>query len=161
MSKKLLSKLKKPLLITASVGIVTTGSVFYLTKTRPGLVLGTTADVKDYIEEKIPQSKTLIDKIIPENNSEDQSQEPELMETESSQNDQSATDENSFLKESLEMTQQQLETLKEKSNEVKDHLMNLSEEIKEASDGSQIHEKAFEYGQYVYCQQVVEEFETE
>lgn len=154
MAKKNLSILKKPLLITTGIGIVATGTVFYLNKKQPGLILGVTTQAKDTITGTIPQSKSLLDKMIPEKNDE------LLMETEESNSDTELEAENKFLKESLEMTQKQLETLKEKGLEVKDHLVNLSEEIKESSSSTPIHEKAFEYGQYVYCQQVVKEYEN-
>jgi hypothetical protein len=160
MPKNLLSALKKPLLITVGIGIVSAGTVVYLNKTKPGLILGSTTSAKDYIEEKIPQSKTFLNKVLP--SQEEGPTKNELGEAsleESANNNQDLIEQNSFLKESLKMTQKQLETLKVKSEEVKDHLINLSEEVKEASDGSQLHEKAFEYGQYVYCQQVVEQYQ--
>lgn len=157
-----LKNIRKPLIITSVICITVVGTVIYLNKKKPGFVLGATTSAKDFIEEKIPQSKPILDKIIPDEyplfeeevlgtsdkNGENNSNETEAL-----------REENTFLKESLEMTKQQLETLTKKSNEVKDHLLNLSDEIKNASESTPIHEKALEYGQYVYCQQVVKEYE--
>ncbi|NCN03472.1 MAG: hypothetical protein GW942_00160 [Candidatus Pacebacteria bacterium] len=151
--------MKKTLLITLGISVAAAGTIFYLDKTKPGLILGTSTSAKDYIEEKIPQSKIFLDKVIP--SAEKTFSENELSDSsleEADNNNQDLTEQNKFLKESLEMSQKQLETLRLKSEEVKNHLINLSEEVKEASDGSQLHEKAFEYGQYVYCQQVVEQY---
>ncbi|MDH5533756.1 MAG: hypothetical protein OEX81_05020 [Candidatus Pacebacteria bacterium] len=152
--------LAKVILTTVVASGVAIGSYSYVKKTNPGLVLGTTNDVKDFIEEKVPQSKPILDKILPEENKEDGEV---LGEETTSSEDTSKKDleaENTFLKESLEMTKKQIETLTEKSEEVKEHLLNLSDEIREASNSAPIHEKAFEYGQYVYCQEVVKEYET-
>jgi hypothetical protein len=152
--------LKKILLTTILVGGASIGTYFYISKTNPGLILGTTDKVKDLIEEKIPQSKNILDKISPKEDTGEVLGEESISDSEeASKKDLEA--ENTFLKESLEMTQKQIETLTEKSKEVKDHLVNLTQEIKEASDSSPIHEKAFEYGQYVYCQEVVKEYEVE
>ncbi|NCN87694.1 MAG: hypothetical protein GW941_02235 [Candidatus Pacebacteria bacterium] len=161
MSKNKFSALKKPLLIITGIGVVSAGTIFYLNKTRPGLILGATTSTKDYVGGKIPQSKIFLDKVFPLEEAISSEEETNLDSiVESENNNQDLIDQNNFFKESLEMTKKQLETLKDKSEEVKEHLINLSEEIKEASDGSQIHEKAFEYGQYIYCQQVVQEYQN-
>lgn len=159
MSKNIFSALIKPISIIVGVGVVSTGTILYLNKTKPGLILGATTSAKDYVENRVPQSKNILDKVLPTKETNTSQESPnDTNAEETTNNDQDLTEQNNFLKESLEMTQKQLETLREKSEEVKNHLVSLSEEIKEASDGSQIHEKAFEYGQYIYCQQVVEEY---
>lgn len=153
---KYIPLLARLLLTTVLIGGIVGGGYFYIKKHNPGVVLGTTNEVKDFIEDKLPQSKNILDKIIPEKESTEQ-------DNQSSQETTDNTDleaENKFLKDSLEMTQKQIETLTQKSIEVKDHLLNLTNEIKESSDSSKVHEKAFEYGQYLYCQQVVKEYEA-
>ena len=150
----------KPLLILIVLAGVSFGAYTYVNKNNPGAVLGTTNEIKSFIEEKLPQSKQMFDKIVTSESNEDSSSSEPLIETE----DTSIEDlkaQNSFLNDSLELTKEQLKTLTQKSNEVKDHLVKLSGEIKESEDGSALHEKAFEYGQYIYCQEIVKEYETE
>lgn len=147
--------LTKVILTTVIATGVAAGSYIYVKKTNPGLVLGTFNNVKEFIEKKIPQTKPILNQIIPNEANGDV-----LGDENINTSEENLKTENTFLKESLEMTKKQIETLTEKSKEVKEHLLNLSNEIREASNSTPIHEKAFEYGQYVYCQEVVKEYET-
>lgn len=58
-----------------------------------------------------------------------------------------------------EQAQTQLEQLKDKSLEVKEHVGVVLGEAQEASGESTLQQRALEYGQYLYCKGVVEEWE--
>lgn len=54
----------------------------------------------------------------------------------------------------------QIETLTERGKEVGEHVSKvLGESIQASEDEVPIHERAFEYGRYIYCQEVVREYE--
>lgn len=150
----------KPILILIILGGTSFGAYSYINKNNPGVVLGTTNEIKAFIENKLPQSKQILDKIITNESIEESSISKPLIESENSPTEDLKA-QNSFLNDSLELTKEQLKTLTIKSNEVKDHLVKLSGEIKQSEDGSALHEKAFEYGQYIYCQEIVKEYETD
>lgn len=63
----------------------------------------------------------------------------------------------------VENAESEVTTLTERTTEVGKHTGNvLGSSIQPASEEQQtpIHEKAFEYGKYIYCKQVVEDYET-
>ncbi len=62
----------------------------------------------------------------------------------------------------IQNTGAEISTLSEKTIEVSKHTKNvLGSSVKAATDqeATQIHEKAFEYGKYIYCKQVVIDYE--
>jgi len=63
------------------------------------------------------------------------------------------------LKNSSQEATEQIKILSEKSVEIKSQIDQVIKEVvKESSDGASIQERALEYGQYLYCQQVVKEY---
>lgn len=73
--------------------------------------------------------------------------------------DENPTQPSDLLKNSVDLTSQQLQTLSENGSKVKDQLIEFTSQIKESSQSTPLHERAFEYGQYLYCQQVIKEYE--
>lgn len=64
---------------------------------------------------------------------------------------------------SVQNAESEISTLSQRTTEVSKHTGNvLGSSIQPASEEQQtpIHEKALEYGKYVYCKQVVEDYET-
>ncbi len=62
----------------------------------------------------------------------------------------------------VQNTETEIFTLSEKTAEVSKHTGNvLNSSVKAATDAeaTPIHEKAFEYGKYIYCKQVVDDYE--
>lgn len=68
------------------------------------------------------------------------------------------TTQNESVQEALVLSSAQMSVLKDRGLEVKDELTKAVSEVKKDNQ-TPMHEKAFEYGQYLYCQQVVEEYE--
>ena len=65
------------------------------------------------------------------------------------------------IKNTIQNAKEELSTLNERSKEVQKHTGNvLSASIEATDDAVPIHEKAFEYGKYIYCKSVVEDFES-
>jgi hypothetical protein len=59
--------------------------------------------------------------------------------------------------------EQQLATLTDRGQEVSNEIGKVLGEyvqVNEKEEDKALHEKAFEYGQYLYCQQVIKEYET-
>lgn len=50
--------------------------------------------------------------------------------------------------------------LSQRTQEVSKHVGNVLGSSVEATNSTPLHEKALEYGQYIYCKQVVSEYET-
>lgn len=57
----------------------------------------------------------------------------------------------------------QLNTLSERGREVGEHVSKVLGESIQADDGAEvpIHERAFEYGRYIYCKEVVKDYEDQ
>jgi hypothetical protein len=132
---------KKIFLALLGLSFIVTGGYIYLDKNRPGTVLGM-EDLQKKITEKLP-AKEEIEKKIPLEKI------PVLKAVETDS-----------IKEAAGATSNQIEDLTERATEVKEHLTNIIDEVKE-DDGVPVHEKAFEYGQYLYCQQVVKDYSEE
>lgn len=145
---KMLSLIKKPLLILILLAVA--GGGFYFFSKKNGQVLGQQTEIGKYIEENFPAVSQAIEK-LPFSS--------KLLgpTTESSQN---AESDKNFVKNSINLTSQQLEVLGQNGNKVKDQLTEFVSQIKESSQSTPLHEKAFEYGQYMYCQQVIKEYEN-
>lgn len=64
---------------------------------------------------------------------------------------------------SADQTQEQLATLSERGQAVSQEIGKVLGDyvqVNEADEKTPLHEKAFEYGQYLYCQQVIKEYEA-
>lgn len=147
----MLSLLKKPLLILLMLIVV--GGGFYFFQKKNGQVLGQQTEIGKYVEENFPAINQAIQK-LPFSS--------KLLgpTMDSSESTLSGQTNESFIKNSLNLTSQQLEILGENGNKVKDQLTDFVSQIKESSQSTPLHEKAFEYGQYMYCQQVIKEYEN-
>jgi len=136
-----MSAAKKIFLAILGLSFVLVSGYVYLDKTRPGTVLGM-EDLQKKIAEKLPPKEEIVEKLPLEKI-------PALKAVETDS-----------IKEAASATSDQIEDLTERAAEVKDHLTNIIDEVKE-DEGAPIHEKAFEYGQYLYCQQVVKDYDAE
>lgn len=125
------------------------GGIYYFQK-KNGQVLGQQTEIGKYVEENFPAISQAIEK-LPFSS--------KLLgpTTESSE---SGEPNKSFVKNSINLTSQQLEVLGQNGNKVKDQLTEFISQIKESSQSTPLHEKAFEYGQYMYYQQVIKEYEN-
>lgn len=132
---------KKIFLAILGLSFVVTGGYVYLDKTRPGTVLGV-EEIKEKITDKLPPIEEIKEKLPLEKM-------PVLEAVESDS-----------IKEAVESTSEQLEILAKKATEVKKHLTQVVKEVKKDED-TPLHEKTFEYGQYLYCQQVVKDYDTQ
>jgi hypothetical protein len=62
----------------------------------------------------------------------------------------------------VESAQSEIMQISEKTLVLKDHVDNvLGASISPAEDQKQLHERAFEYGRYLYCQEVVKVYEEQ
>lgn len=69
---------------------------------------------------------------------------------------------NQKIEEFAQSTSSELETLTERGKEVGEHAQNvLGRSVEVNEEQPALHERALEYGRYVYCQQVVEEYESQ
>lgn len=59
----------------------------------------------------------------------------------------------------VQNTNQQTQILSERSGEVGSHVKNVLGTFIEENEEEPIQQRAFEYGRYLYCQQVVEDYE--
>lgn len=143
----MLSLIKKPLLILILLSVA--GGGFYFFSKKNGQVLGQQTEIGKYVEENFPAVSQAIEKLP-------FSSKFLGTATESASSDK--TNE-SFVQNSINLTSQQLEVLGQNGNKVKDQLTEFISQIKESSQSTPLHEKAFEYGQYMYCQQVIKEYE--
>jgi alkaline phosphatase len=73
------------------------------------------------------------------------------------------------IKKTSQMTSKQLQELLQNSNVVKDHVSNIisepenspnSETNSDSNQDQSLQEKAFEYGRYIYCQEVVKDYQA-
>lgn len=65
------------------------------------------------------------------------------------------------IKDTIQNAKEEITTLGERSKDVQEHTGNvLSSTIEATEDATPIHEKAFEYGRYVYCKSIVKDFEN-
>lgn len=143
----MLTLIKKPILILLLIGAIG-GGAYYFSK-KQGFVLGdSTANLQNYLETSFPQLGSLVSK-LPFNQVENEIEETEI-----------STNSSTFFQDTFSQTSKQLGTLSENGLEVKDQLLKFASEIKESTQSTPLHEKAFEYGQYLYCQQVIKEYEN-
>lgn len=143
----MLSLLKKPLLIILLITAIG-GSVYFFQK-KQGVILGQDTSVGEYLEENFPAVNQAVEK-LPFSASilgvKDESSTP----TQVSQNP---------LQQTADLTGQQLETLIQNGTKVKDQLNEFISQVKESTQSTPLHERAMEYGQYLYCQQIIKEYE--
>ncbi|MCL4208758.1 hypothetical protein KJZ63_03980 [Patescibacteria group bacterium] len=144
----MLSLIKKPLLILLLLTAVG-GGIYYFQK-KNGQVLGQQTEIGKYVEENFPAISQAIEK-LPFSS---KLLGPTVESSESGEPNKN------FVKNSINLTSQQLEVLGQNGNKVKDQLTEFISQIKESSQSTPLHEKAFEYGQYMYCQQVIKEYEN-
>lgn len=145
----MLSLFKKPfliLLVLAAVG----GGVYFFQK-KNGQVLGQQTEIGKYVEENFPAFNEAIKKLPFTSR---------VLVDPSSPSATTSTSSEDFVNNSLTATSQQLEVLGQNGNKVKDQLTEFVSQIKESTQSTPLHEKAFEYGQYMYCQQVIKEYEN-
>lgn len=66
------------------------------------------------------------------------------------------------LQDTIQNAQTEILSLSERSKEVQKHTSNiLGSSIEATDDAVPIHEKALEYGKYIYCKTVVNDYETQ
>lgn len=132
---------KKPLLILLLLATTAGGAYFFIKK--EGKVLG-----QEISLENLPKLSEFNIKLPFKSD-----------ETSTSPENENPTQPSDILKNSVDLTSQQLQTLSENGSKVKDQLIEFTSQIKESSQSTPLHERAFEYGQYLYCQQVIKEYE--
>lgn len=135
------------------------GGAYFFLKQR-GQVLGQSSNLGEYLEENFPAANQFIQKLPFTNqvlNSQTTNQDSQTRAaSNNTDNQQIAT----FFQNSLDLTGQQLTTLGDNANKVKDQLFDFTSQIKESSQSTPLHERALEYGQYLYCQQIIKQYEA-
>lgn len=144
----MLSLFKKPLLIILLITAIG-GGVYFFQKKR-GMILGQDTSVGEYLEENFPTINQAVEKLPFSAN---------ILGAKDEDNGPAETSQNP-LQQTADLTGQQLETLIQNGNKVKDQLNEFISQVKESTQSTPLHERAMEYGQYLYCQQVVKEYEN-
>lgn len=145
----MLSLLKKPLLILLLLATIG-GGIYYFQK-KNGQVLGKETEIGQYVEKNFPAVNEAIKKLPFSSR---------VLGEQTTANNSNDIKNESFIKNTADLTSQQLEILGNNGSKVKDQLSEFVSQIKESTQSTPLHEKAFEYGQYMYCQQVVKEYES-
>ena len=127
----LLSIFKKPVIIGLIVVTTASGAYYLYRRANPGKVLGLESTLQEFTRKNIPGGESLFNR--------------SPLET--------------TLNETLAATSKELNTLGQKTIEVGNEVVNFVDEVKSSTTSTPLHERALEYGQYVYCQAVVKEYE--
>lgn len=112
--------------------------------------MGQDTSVGEYLEENFPTINQAVEKLPFSAN---------ILGAKDEDNGPAETSQNP-LQQTADLTGQQLETLIQNGNKVKDQLNEFISQVKESTQSTPLHERAMEYGQYLYCQQVVKEYEN-